>query len=117
MVQTRECHRTSDCPERYGSRFPKRHLQQSHFDQLPDRDRIAHAKVVARIRRAELGNFGDVAPVGSGVSEMRIHFGPGYRVYFKQVGMEIYVLLAAGDKGSQAADIKTALEMARQIGE
>lgn len=80
------------------------------------KDRLAQAAIKVRIRRAEEGNFGDCKPVGEGVSEMRIHVGAGYRVYFKQVGMEIYVLLAGSDKGSQARDIQTALELARNIG-
>ena len=79
------------------------------------RDKMAAKRIQARIRRAELGNFGDCEPVGAGVSEMRIHYGPGYRVYFTQRGMEIVVLLAGGDKSSQAQDIKTALELARQL--
>ncbi len=68
-----------------------------------------------RIDRAEDGNFGDCAPVGEGVSEMRIHHGPGYRVYFTQRGVELVILLAGGDKSTQAADIKTALALARQL--
>jgi putative addiction module killer protein len=68
-----------------------------------------------RIDRAEDGNFGDCKPVGEGVSEMRIHYGPGYRVYFVQRGIEIVILLAGGDKSTQSKDIKTALEIARQI--
>lgn len=65
--------------------------------------------------RAELGNFGDCEPVGEGVSEMRIHYGPGYRVYFVQRGMEIVILLAGGDKSTQNKDIKTALNLVRQL--
>jgi putative addiction module killer protein len=72
-------------------------------------------RVQARIDRAEDGNFGDCEPVGEGVSEMRIHYGPGYRVYFVQRGMEIVILLAGGKKSTQSKDIKTALEIARQI--
>lgn len=72
-------------------------------------------RVQARIDRAEDGNFGDCEPVGEGVSEMRIHYGPGYRVYFVQRGMEIVILLAGGNKATQSKDIKTALEIARQI--
>jgi putative addiction module killer protein len=81
------------------------------------RDPQAAYRVNARIFRAEQGNFGDVKPVSEGVSEMRIHYGPGYRVYFKQTGQTIYLLLAGGDKSTQAHDIKTALEMARQLKE
>ena len=72
-------------------------------------------RVQARIDRAEDGNFGACEPVGEGVSEMRIHYGPGYRVYFVQRGMEIVILLAGGKKSTQSKDIKTALEIARQI--
>jgi putative addiction module killer protein len=79
------------------------------------RDPQAISRVNARIFRAEQGNFGDVKPVGEGVSEMRIHYGPGYRVYFKQIGRTIYLLLAGGDKSTQMSDIKTAQEMARQL--
>ncbi len=79
------------------------------------KDRQAARRVQVRIDRAEDGNFGDCAPVGEGVSEMRIHYGPGYRVYFTQRGAEIVILLAGGDKSSQAADIKSALALARQI--
>lgn len=66
-------------------------------------------------RPAEAGNFGDCEPVGEGVSEMRIHYGPGYRVYLAQRGMEVVILLAGGDKSTQSSDIKTALEIARQL--
>lgn len=79
------------------------------------RDRQAAVRIQVRIDRAEDGNFGDCAPVGEGVSEMRIHHGPGYRVYFIQRGMEVVILLAGGDKSTQSKDIKTALEIARQI--
>lgn len=79
------------------------------------RDRVARARIQARIDRAEDGNFGDSAPVGEGVSEMRIHHGPGYRIYFKRHGMELIILLAGGDKTTQAQDIKTALTMAREL--
>lgn len=79
------------------------------------RDKQAEKRIQARIRRAELGNFGDCEPVGEGVSEMRIHYGPGYRVYFAQRGSEIVILLAGGDKSTQGKDIKTALELARQL--
>lgn len=72
-------------------------------------------RIQARIDRAEMGNFGDCEPVGEGVSEMRIHFGPGYRVYFTQRGQNIVILLAGGDKSNQARDIKTALKLARDL--
>jgi putative addiction module killer protein len=79
------------------------------------RDRKAKALIQARIDRAEDGNFGDCEPVGKGVSEMRIHYAAGYRVYFKRVGREWVVLLAGGDKSTQQADIKTALRLAREL--
>lgn len=79
------------------------------------RDRHGKLRIQARIDRAELGNYGDCAPVGEGVSEMRIHVGPGYRVYFVEHGMEIVILLAGGDKSSQSKDIKTAHELVRQL--
>lgn len=81
------------------------------------RDQQAKRRVQARIDRAEDGNFGDCEPVGEGVSEMRIHYGPGYRVYFAQRGKEIVVLLAGGDKRTQSKDIKTALKLARELEE
>jgi putative addiction module killer protein len=79
------------------------------------RDIRARAKIVARIDRLALGNPGDVASVGSGVSEMRIHYGPGYRVYFAQRGAEVVVLLCGGDKGSQVSDIATAKRLASEL--
>ncbi|WP_256214899.1 type II toxin-antitoxin system RelE/ParE family toxin [Nitrosomonas eutropha] len=66
--------------------------------------------------RAEDGNFGDCQPMGEDVSEMRIHTGSGYRIYFKQMGLEIFVLLAGGNKTTQQQDIKAALALARTIG-
>ncbi|NMM14114.1 MAG: type II toxin-antitoxin system RelE/ParE family toxin [Rhodoferax sp.] len=79
------------------------------------KDKQAARRVQIRIDRAEGGNFGDCEPVGEGVSEMRIHYGPGYRVYFAQRGMEVVILLAGGDKSTQSRDIQTALEIARQL--
>jgi len=79
------------------------------------KDRQAVLRIQMRIDRAEQGNFGDVKPVAEGVSEMRIDFGPGYRVYFTQRGLEIVILLAGGSKATQAKDIKTALQLARQL--
>lgn len=81
------------------------------------KDTQARVRIQARIDRAEEGNFGDCQPVGEGVSEMRIHHGPGYRVYLTRRGMEIVVLLAGGDKRNQARDIKTALKLARELKE
>jgi putative addiction module killer protein len=79
------------------------------------RDREARARIDARIRRLSLGNPGDVKPVGEGVSELRIDYGPGYRVYFVQRGQTLVVLLAGGDKHTQDRDIKTALDLAREL--
>ena len=83
------------------------------MDQLKDRQALL--RIQTRIDRAEQGNFGDVKPVAEGVSEMRIDFGPGYRVYFTQRGFEIVILLAGGNKATQPQDIKTALQLARQL--
>ena len=79
------------------------------------RDRQARARILVRIRRLSLGNAGDVRPVGEGVSEMRIDYGPGYRVYFVRRGEELVVLLAGGDKATQERDIRTARELARNL--
>ena len=75
----------------------------------------ARARVLARIERLALGNPGDVKPVGEGVSELRIDYGPGYRVYYKKHGREVVLLLAGGDKRNQVSDIKTALRLARNL--
>jgi putative addiction module killer protein len=77
----------------------------------------ARARVQARIERLAAGNPGDAEPVGEGVAELRIHYGPGYRVYFKQRGQVLIVLLAGGTKKSQAKDIKAALRLARDLSE
>ena len=79
------------------------------------RDRQARARINTRIRRLSLGNFGDVKPVGRGVSEMRINYGPGYRVYFTQRGQALVILLAGGDKRTQDQDIQTAQNLARNL--
>jgi putative addiction module killer protein len=79
------------------------------------RDAQVKARINVRVRRLSLGNPGDVKPVGAGVSEMRIDYGPGYRVYFTQHGREIIVLLIGGDKSTQQADIRYAIELARQL--
>ena len=81
------------------------------------RDLRARARVQARIERLMTGNPGDNKPVGEGVFEMRIDYGPGYRVYFKKRGRDLIILLAGGDKSKQAKDIQNALRMARNIQE
>jgi len=83
------------------------------FDNL--RDSEAQKRILARIRRLSLGNPGDVKPVGGGVSELRIDYGPGYRMYFIRRGSTVVILLSGGDKRTQDRDIKTALLMAREI--
>jgi putative addiction module killer protein len=83
------------------------------FDGL--RDRQARGRIDVRIRRLSLGNPGDVRPVGEGVSELRIDYGPGYRVYFVQHGERLVILLAGGDKQTQERDIRKALELAREL--
>ena len=83
------------------------------FDRL--RDRQARTLIDGRIRRLVLGNPGNVGPVGEGVSELRISYGPGYRIYFIQRGQFLIILLAGGDKDSQNRDIRRALELARRL--
>ena len=79
------------------------------------RDDRARAKISARIERLAVGNAGDVAPVGEGISEMRIHDGPGYRVYFVRRGERVIVLLCGGDKSTQEKDIKAAKLLAKNL--
>lgn len=79
------------------------------------KDATARAGILARLRRATLGNLGDWKAVGGGVSEMRIDHGPGYRVYFTRRGQQIVIVLAGGDKRTQAADIKRAMELAQAL--
>jgi putative addiction module killer protein len=79
------------------------------------RDERARARILKRLDRAGQGNLGDVAPVGGGVSEMRIFYGPGYRVYFVQRGSELIVLLCGGDKSTQSTDIEEAKSMAEEL--
>ena len=87
-------------------------IYSSWFDQL--RDRRARARITTRIQRLQAGNPGDVEPVGEGVSELRIHYGPGYRVYYCRRGESVIVLLAGGDKDSQDRDIQMAKKLAKQ---
>ena len=79
------------------------------------RDLQGRARILVRVERLITGNPGDVRPVSGGVSELRIHFGPGYRVYFTQRGLDIVILLAGGDKSSQPKDIQTALQLANNL--
>lgn len=83
------------------------------FAQL--RDSRGRARIQARLDRAALGNLGTCAPVGEGVSEMKIDVGPGYRVYFVQRGLEVIILLAGGDKSTQGKDIAMAKDLAQQV--
>ena len=78
-------------------------------------DQKAQAKIVSRVERLGLGNPGDVTSVGAGVSEMRVPYGPGYRVYYKQTGKIVVLLLCGGDKSTQAKDIKRAKEIAADL--
>jgi putative addiction module killer protein len=75
----------------------------------------ARARILVRIERLSLGNPGDMKAVGEGVSEMRIDYGPGYRIYYKKVGQQVVILLAGGNKRTQAKDIKTALRLAHNL--
>ena len=79
------------------------------------RDPIGKARILARVRSAEQGNFGDCAPVGEGVSEMRIHAGPGYRVYYGRTGERVYLLLCAGNKATQRRDIGRAIALFKKL--
>ena len=79
------------------------------------KDHTSKALIAKRIEAAERGSFGDCEPVGDGVSEMRIHYGPGYRIYFMRRGEVVYLLLAGGDKSTQKRDIKRAKTLARTI--
>ena len=79
------------------------------------RDARARARVLVRVERLAAGNSGDVRPVGEGVSELRIDYGPGYRVYFRKLDRMVVILLAGGDKRAQSQDVKTALRLARNL--
>jgi putative addiction module killer protein len=94
-------------------------LQSDEFDAWLAglKDAVGRARIPARLRAAEAGNFGECQPVGEGVSEMRIHTGPGYRLYCMQHRSVIYLLLSGGDKSTQKRDIKRAIRMARTVRE
>lgn len=81
------------------------------------KDRAGRIRIARRIDAAAIGNLGDCEPVGEGVSEMRIHCGPGYRVYFTRTGNSVFLLLAGGDKSSQQRDIARAIAVARRLKE
>jgi putative addiction module killer protein len=103
---------------RYNARMIEIRLTDVFSDWLDDlRDDRARVKITARVRRLALGNPGDVAPVGEGVSELRIHYGPGYRVYFIGRGSELIIILGGGDKSTQDRDIVAAKELASQLEE
>ena len=93
-----------------------RSRRQKKFDRWLSalRDQVGKAKILARVRRLELGNPGDVRDVGEGISELRINFGPGYRVYYKQIGRMIVLLLCGGNKSTQDSDIKRAKRLAAE---
>lgn len=91
----------------------KTHEYQDWFTDLTDKQ--VKARVQARIDRLQDGNAGDVAPVGEGVSELRLHFGSGWRVYYTERNEKIIILLAGGNKSTQYRDIKLALQLARNL--
>ena len=91
----------------------KTHAYAKWLDGL--RDIRARTRILVRVERLAAGNPGDTKPVGEGVSELRIDYGPGYRVYYKKQGQEIVILLAGGDKRTQSRDIKTALRLASNL--
>jgi len=80
------------------------------------KDTIGKARIIARLRAAQHGNFGDCMPIGAAVYEMRVHQGPGYRIYFTRRDQVVYLLLVGGDKSTQKRDIKRAIQMAQNIG-
>ncbi len=104
----------------HGYNFPVYQLQQtvqfvSWLDAL--KDKRAKARIVARLQQAEAGNLGDWKSVQSDVSEMRVDYGPGYRVYFTRRRRVLLILLCGGDKSSQARDIRRAIKLATEIGD
>ena len=94
-------------------------LRSARFDEWLTqlRDMNGKARILARLRSAMGGHFGDCAPVGEGVMEMRIHAGPGYRLYYVRRGEKVYLLLVGGDKSTQKRDIAAAKALARDIGD
>ena len=92
-------------------------LTTDEFDQwlLDLRDERARTKIASRVARLRFGNAGDAKPVGDGVSEMRIHHGPGYRVYYKHTNTTIIVMLCGGDKSTQERDVRRAKKMAAEL--
>jgi putative addiction module killer protein len=81
------------------------------------KDKVTQSIITARIRRVSAGNFGDVGPVGDNISELRIDYGPGFRVYFTQKEREIVILLCGGDKSAQKRDVETAKQIAKNLEE
>ena len=79
------------------------------------RDRMAKTRILVRVRRVSLGNFGDMKSVGEGVSELRVDYGPGYRVYFLRKGDKLVVLLGGGDKRTQSRDIQRAIALSKMV--
>ena len=79
------------------------------------RDTVAKARILVRLRRASLGNYGETRDLGDGVSEFKFRFGPGYRIYFTERNGELIILLAGGDKSTQSSDIAKAKELARNL--
>lgn len=104
-------------PNGYNRKYVNTLLRSSDFDTWLSRlaDQRARARILARLLSAEFGNFGDSEAVGEGVSEMRVHFGAGYRIYYTRTGSTVYVLLAGGVKASQKKDIAKAKKMARDL--
>lgn len=92
-------------------------LQTDHYRKWFDKlqDRHARARIDIRLRRLSLGNAGDAKSVGEGVSELRINYGPGYRIYFTKKGSRVVILLAGGDKKTQAEDIEKAKKLVHEI--
>lgn len=79
------------------------------------KDKRARALIASRLDRLAYGHTGDAAPVGEGISELRVHYGPGYRIYFRRQGKAVIVLLCGGDKSTQAKDVKAAKRLAQEL--